>query len=234
MRTTGGPAVIQQARVANLTLLALQCDLIPGTLVRALGAPFSSDHRVKLFRALEPLLPSILTREHQRQLERNVTVGAPERLVYDASSAHRKAFFDCGNHKSAIIHSNLVEECVNKDERNNHSVALPLWLSKFTPHVHVSPLAVRIKPAKDPRLLFDASFQPARQYPSLNQFVDMTGEWLISYGSAASDYYQWIWNLRISYPRQPIYQFYDDVQGAFKHITLHNHHNYHCILIVFI
>ena len=212
---------IPQARVANLTLLALQCDLVPGTLARALGSSFSGEHRARLFRDLEPLLTRILSQEHQRQLERNVTVGAPERLVYDASTAHRKAFFDAGNHKSALIHSSLVEECINKDEKNNHSVALPMWISRFAPHVHVSPLAVLIKPAKDPRLLFDASFQPAPQFPSLNQFVDMTGEWLISYGSAAADYYQWVWNLRISYPDEPIFQFYDDVQGAFKHITLH-------------
>ena len=212
---------IPQERVANMALLALQCDLVPGTLVRALGASFSSEHRARLWQALAPLLGKILTPEHQRQMERNVTVGAPERLVYDASTAHRKAFFDAGNHQSARIHINVVEKCVNKDEKNNHSVALPLWLSSFTPHVHVSPLAVLIKPTKDPRLLFDASFQPAIQFPSLNQFVDMTGEWLISYGSAAADYYQWLWNLHISHPNEPIFQFFDDVQGTFKHISLH-------------
>lgn len=85
----------------------------------------------------------------------------------------------------------------------------------------MSYLVVLIKPTKKPRLLFDASAWPHSGEPALNDFVDITGEWFIGYGTVAMMYYIWIWNLCIFYPNKPIFQFFDDIVGAFKHITLY-------------
>ena len=114
-----------------------------------------------------------------------------------------------------------MEECVNKDESNNHSIALSGWIAPFTPHLHVSPLAVLVKPTKKTHLLFDAPAQPHPDVPALNDFVDMTGKWFIGYGTADMMYYKWLRNLRISYLDKPIFQFFDDIARAFKHVTLH-------------
>ena len=71
------------------------------------------------------------------------------------------------------------------------------------------------------RLLFNGSFRPGVDYFSINDVTDMTDEWIISYGVAMSTYLAWIWNLRISYPGKPIFQYFDDVANVFRHIAFH-------------
>ena len=83
---------IPAGRIANMTMLAINCDLNPGVLARALGDSYSSEHRVRLYHDIELLLGAIVTPEHKRQYERSLTVGAPERLVHHSSTAHREAF----------------------------------------------------------------------------------------------------------------------------------------------
>jgi len=85
----------------------------------------------------------------------------------------------------------------------------------------VSPLAVLEKEHKKPRLIFDGSFRPGIHNTSVNDATDISEEWFISYGTAAASYLRWIWNLRISFPDQKIYQYFDDVKNAFRHILLH-------------
>ena len=212
---------IPEERIANMALLAFRCDLVPGVLVRSLGQRMHGVHRVDSFHTLDNLFRKSLTAEHYQHLERVLKVGAPNRLVETSTLKNRNAFINAGNHSSARKRPQMLEDCANRDERSRHSIALPAWLKTFAPHLHVSPLAVLEKEHKKPRLIFDGSFRPGLENISINDATDISEEWFISYGTAAASYLRWIWNLRISFPDQKIYQYFDDVANAFRHILLH-------------
>ena len=212
---------IPEERIANMALLAYRCDLVPGVLVRALGQRMHGTHRIDSFHTLDNLFRRSLTDEHYVHLERVLKVGAPNRLVETSTLQNRQAFIEAGNHSSARKRPQLLEDCANRDERSRHSIALPAWLKTFAPHLHVSPLAVLEKEHKKPRLIFDGSFRPGIDNISINDATDISEEWFISYGTAAASYLRWIWNLRISFPDKKIYQYFDDVANAFRHILLH-------------
>ena len=212
---------IPAARIANMALLAFRCDLTPGVLVRALGHRMHGTHRIDAFHLMDNMFRKSLTPEHYQHLERVLKVGAPNRLVESSSLKNRTAFIDAGNHSSARKRSQMLDDCANRDERSRHAIALPAWLKTFAPHLHVSPLAVLEKEHKKPRLIFDGSFRPGLENISINDATDVSEEWFISYGTAAASYLRWIWNLRISFPDQKIYQYFDDVANAFRHILLH-------------
>ena len=210
-----------QARLAQLLMLAYRCDLTPGVLVRALGPALHGDHRAAALEQNRSLYQHILTPELFQHLQRVLQVGAPHRLVEHSSWENREAFISAGNHGSAQKGAALLDDCANKDERNLHALALPAWINRFIPHLQCSPMAVLEKEGKSPRPIFDGSFRPGLDYFSVNDATDVTDEWVITYGSAAASYLRWIWNLRITYPQEPIYQYFDDVKSAFRHILLH-------------
>ena len=74
---------------------------------------------------------------------------------------------------------------------------------------------------KNPRLIFDASFRPCSKFVALNNSTDVSHEWVITYGTAASAYLHWIWNLRLTFPQEVIYQYFDSVENVIWHIYLH-------------
>ena len=125
---------IPDERLANVTMLAYRCDLVPGVLVRALGQRMHGTHRIDSFHSMENLFRRSLTAEHFAHLERMLKVGAPNRLVETSSLSNRNAFIAAGNHGSAKKRHQMLDDCANRDERNRHSVALPAWLKSFAPH----------------------------------------------------------------------------------------------------
>ena len=212
---------ISQQRMAHMSLLAFRCDLTPSTLVRALGTSLHGIHRIELFEQQKTMLQQILTPTHYEHLERVLKVGAPHRLVEHSNAENHRAFLEAGNHGSARQKAEVLDDCANRDERELHTLALPTWMTAFVANLHVSPLAVLTKNGKKPRLIFDASFRPCSKYVALNDSTDVSHEWVITYGTAASSYLNWVWNLRLTFPQQAIYQYFDDVKNAFRHIYLH-------------
>ena len=197
---------ICQQRMAHMALLAFRCDLTPSTLVRALGRTLEGTHRIELFEQQKPMLCQILTATHFEHLERILKVGAPHRLVEHSGLKNHKAFLEAGNHGSARQKPEILDDCANRDERELHTLALPTWMTAFTTHLHVSPLAVLTKAGKKPRLIFDASFRPCSKFVALNDSTDVSNKWVITYGTAASAYLHWIWNMRLTFPQEAIYQ----------------------------
>ena len=189
--------------------------------MRALGPALHGDHRIASLAANSSLFRKILTPELYQHLHRVLKIGAPHRLVEHGSWENREAFVAAGNHRSAKKGAQLLDDCANKDERSLHALALPAWANRFLPHLQCSPMAVLEKPGKNPRPIFDGCFRPGLDYFSVNDVTDVSDEWVITYGTAAASYLRWIWNLRITYPEEPIFQYFDDVKSAFRHILLH-------------
>ena len=73
----------------------------------------------------------------------------------------RYATIRYGNHPGAGKHSTKLNSCLNKDDRNNHSLSFPVWSFPLFQYSMVSPLSVIIKQAKKDRVIADSSFRPS-------------------------------------------------------------------------
>eukprot|EP00957_Ditylum_brightwellii_P180347 13738866-Ditylum_brightwellii.AAC.1 len=48
---------------------------------------------------------------------------------------------------------------MNKEDRNCYLIPLPRWMTRFIPHLHVTPQGLIVKPGKNDRLVFDRSIK---------------------------------------------------------------------------
>ena len=104
---------------------------------------------------------------------------------------------------------------MNKENKHNYLLPLPCWLARFIQNLHLTPQGLVIKPGKNDRLVFDASHLIKFDSICSNMMTNPSVEYPITYGDAFSRYLTWIYNMRISLPREDILQFSDDVSGAF-------------------
>ena len=195
---------IRQQCMAHMAFLAFRCDLNPSTLVRAQGMPLHRIRRIELFEQQKTMLCQILRATHYEHLERIIKVGAPHYLVEHSSLANHKSFLEAGNQGSTWQKLEVLDKCANHDKRELHTLALPTWLTEFTTNLHVSPLAVLTKSGKKSRLILDALFRPCINFVALHDSTDVSHEWVITYGTAASPYLHWIWKLHLTFPMEAI------------------------------
>ena len=225
---------ISGERVAHMCILALRANLIPGNIIRALGPSVAGYDRMLQHYRMYSLLQAVLTNMHYNHFLRTLHVGAPNRINAECRVEERLASSSYGNHKAAHTNGHDVEKCLQKDIRNRHSIALPGWTAMFMPHVKTNPLSVIIKMGKKPRVIYDLSHRPLYvtidpmtnlptrlRAPSANDYFDVDREYHIGYINTFRDFLEWIFNLRISYPREPIYLTLDDITAAFKHVPNH-------------
>eukprot|EP00957_Ditylum_brightwellii_P020955 1579756-Ditylum_brightwellii.AAC.1 len=52
-----------------------------------------------------------------------------------------------------------VRKVMNKEDRNCYLITFPCWMTRFIPHIHVTPQGLIIKPGRNGRLVFDGSIK---------------------------------------------------------------------------
>ena len=142
--------------------------------------------------------------------------GAPHRMYGHSSKRNFEIFKKYGNHSSILLKSEKILKVMNKEHKHQYAIALPCWIARFVPNLHLTPQGLVIKEGKNDRLIFDASFKPTYDSFNINMSTDPTTAPPIEYGSKFFLHLCRIWNLRISYPDQDIYLWDDDVAGAFR------------------
>ena len=104
---------------------------------------------------------------------------------------------------------------MNKEEKYKYLIPFPVWITRFVPNLHLSPMGILIKPQKDPRFIFDGSFRIDADSVPVNEWPDVDKEFDLHYGTCFARHLKWIWNLWILYPQQDILLWDDDAAGAF-------------------
>eukprot|EP00957_Ditylum_brightwellii_P071380 5426556-Ditylum_brightwellii.AAC.1 len=97
-----------------------------------------------------------------------------------------------------------VMKAMNKEDRSCYLIPLPCWMTRFIPHLHVTPQGLIIKTGKNDMLVFDSSIK-----------LDWDSK------PALPKHLTRIWNLRISHPNEEILLQDDDATGAFRQCKLH-------------
>lgn len=87
-------------------------------------------------------------------------VGAPHYIYGHSSTKKIYKFKRYGNHSSIFLKPEKIIKVMNKEHKHNYAIALPSWISRFVPNLHLTPQGLVVKEGKNDRLIFDASFKP--------------------------------------------------------------------------
>ena len=167
----------------------------------------------KLYNELTGIVPPHIN----KYLYRALNTGAPSKINAHSSRKNFLDYLKYGNHKSIDINSPLVAKALNKEDKYDFVMHFPAWIARFVHNLHLSPEGILIKPNKNDRIVFDASFKIHYNSHSLN--TSWTHPWEeppIHYGTALLRHLTRIWNLRITYADDEILLWDDDVAGAFR------------------
>ena len=89
------------------------------------------------------------------------------------------------------------------------------------PNLHLKPVGLVIKPGKNDRLIFDASFHVDHEAKAVNGFTSKENEPALKYGDAWERHLKRMCSMRISHPNKEILLCDDDTSGAFRHLKNH-------------
>ena len=105
-----------------------------------------------------------------------------------------------------------------KDSRRGNNLLLDKNLLMFIPNIHLTPqgLVDVDNKWKSDRPVFDSTFCPEIWCNVINDWVDKSTEGQVHFSGSFVRLITSIWNLRITYPDQPIYIGDDDVKNAFR------------------
>jgi hypothetical protein len=156
-----------------------------------------------------------------RELLRVLKDGCP--ATYNTEGTHREfcEMLDYGNHPSVTKNIAKVMKTMNKEDRKDHVLTFPAWLAPFIQHLMLTPNGFVIKPRKNDRLVFDASFMLHMDSKPYNHHISLDDEPEIIFGQAWTKFLISVYNLRITYPSKEIYLFDDDVAAAFRQCKYH-------------
>ena len=144
--------------------------------------------------------------------------GAPQQVHDYSSNENFREYRAYGNHSSCDIHEEKFMQVMLKDSRRGNTLLLDKNLLMFTPHVHLTPqgLVDVENKWKSDRPVFDSTFRPQIWCEAINDWVDKSTEGQVYFAGSFVRLITSIWNLRITYPNQPIYIGDDDVKNAFR------------------
>jgi hypothetical protein len=213
----------------------LRLDFHYADLIRWLGGEYTDAHRdwgssfaIAATVADTPIPPELPPIDCDRPF-RLATEGAPiaGRFSCTRTSLTERNLY--GHHPTLNDEIAAVWSKFAKEEALSYHIILPRFLRRFIYGLHLSPLTYVVKrPGEEGRSCVDSSTRIGKHTtgaPNDNipkprfELHDRSSPG--HYGSAFTRHLVWIWNNRISHPREDILQNVDDVSCAFHRMLLH-------------
>ncbi len=212
------PANIIMPTLAKMTTKCLlDFNLDVAAAVRWIGGTHTAAHRdpEEILRRLECCVDHDILVD----LRRILIQGTPALCQAEATEENFQAAFAYGNHKSVSQNIPLIKKALLKEASKGYVLVADPLLSFFIPHLHRSPMGIVNvdDPFKKARIIFDASHRPTLWSMAINDWTNSDNEPQIVFPGSFMGHMVWLWNLRISYPREELYPGNDDVSGAFRH-----------------
>jgi hypothetical protein len=112
---------------------------------------------------------------------------------------------------------------MNKEERYNYLVNVPLWLWRFVPHCFTTPQHILKKLGRKDRQIFDASRKYDWDSIPVNSMTSTPcgSELQCKFGTVREEILIRAYNLQISYPNDDIIVHANDVKSCFHQIKQH-------------
>ncbi|KAG7368827.1 hypothetical protein IV203_031570 [Nitzschia inconspicua] len=207
---------INQSRVRHVSAALIQCGMNISRLVRWIGGPHLATHR-DVPRILSTLQRSV-DPDTLNDLERVFTVGSPRICQASSTEANFLSFFRYGNHASARNNPDKLMQVFVKDAKRGFTLVVDDRLLPFIRDTHLTPIGIvdLENPWKNDRPVFDSTFRPEPWCFAINDWTDKHNEPTLQFPGSFRRLLVWIWNLRISYPHEPILIGDNDICGAFR------------------
>ena len=93
-------------------------------------------------------------------VDNSLRTGAPHKIYGHSSQQNFYVFKRYGNHASINIQPEKITKAMNKEHKHKYAIALPCWIARFVPNLHLTPQDLVVKEGKNDRLIFDVSFRP--------------------------------------------------------------------------
>jgi hypothetical protein len=149
-------------------------------------------------------------------MERILTTGCPLYFNWEEDTANKCAFVSHRNLPSIAQHDKLVAKTLTKEVRNSHLIPMVWWVCTCSPWGWHVPQNILIKLGKKPRLIWDGSTCMFWYETSMNMVTPMELKMEITFGTVFTNLCIWIWNLRISYPKEDILLAFLDISSCFR------------------
>ena len=205
-----------EARVRLSSAALLRLGFSIEKLVRYLGGPHIGAHRdtKALRRRLSLGVPPRVLEPFLRLLR----LGAPSYVNAHGSNANFMDYYRYGNHKSVTTNEEEFRKVMVKDSKRGNILVLDQRLLPFIPHMHLTPQGIvdLDNKWKSARPVFDSTSRPEPWSMAVNDWTSKDDEGDVTFPGSFTRFCQWIWNLRITYPNEPIYLGDDDVRNAFR------------------
>lgn len=144
------------------------------------GAHMDAD-RVK--KEIEGIVPPAIC----KNVDILIRVGAPHHIYGHSSTQIFYKFKRYGNHSSIPFKPEKIIKVMNKKHKHNYAIALPSWISRFVPNLHLTPQGLVVKEGKNDRRVFDASFKPEFDSFNINLSANPKTAPPIEYGTTFSN-----------------------------------------------
>lgn len=227
-------SAVNQARVLDMGAALLAFDFDYGNLLRWLGGAYTDAHRdwTQVFddlSAAQDISPPVgYPPVDYERCFRVCTEGVPLQGHYVSDYPSLQLRNQAPLSPDLVNEMAVIDEKLRKEEQLSYHNILPRFLWRFIPGLFLSifRVAYRWRDPK-PRLCVDPSTTLSRkdrgnanaQIPDPGVSPDENPA--VYYGTALMRYLQWVWDLRISYPREDILQMTDDISAAFHRVLYH-------------
>jgi len=213
---------INEQRVACATAAFLHFNGSVADLVRWIGGPHvgaQRDHTSTLSCMTEA---GVDERVHN-DVHRIFHCGIPALCSGEATERNFRAYYDYGNHTTVTDDPEKTYSAMVKDARKGFTLLLDERAILLMIHCHLTPQGIvdLNTPYKNPRPIFDSRFRPEPWCFSINDWTSPDNEPPLTFSTAEMGFMVWLYNLRISYPREDIYIADDDISGAFRLMKYH-------------
>ena len=206
--------LIEPIRVQLMTACAVHYNLNIGLVVRYLGGEYTASWRsvTDILNAAAPYV----TEEVFSHLQRVLTLGCPAEFDWHEPVENKNRFIVRGNLPNVNQYAEVAQKTVTKEVRNSHLIPFASWVCVASAHARHTPQNVLIKPNKKPRLIWDGSSREFWYETTMNMMTPMGNELEVSFGDSFPRLCAWIWNLRITYPKEDILLAFVDISSCFR------------------
>ena len=213
---------ISKDRSRAMMACLLHYNLDVSLLMRYLGNNYTAAHR-------DVAKTVAILREHNIEeyliqgYIRVTTIGCPNKMVAETTRENAMKYLRGGNNPSIKRRLEHVMTTMNKEERNNFVIPLPLWMARFVPHLFFTPQHLLEKEGKKARQIFDAKYRYDADSFSVNMFTSTSEgtELDCAFGDVLFKLLTRVWNLRITHPDRDIVLHANDIKSCFRNLKHH-------------
>ena len=207
-------------RIRLATAALLHADFDAAVLTRYIGGTHVGAHR-DLAAIRQKLTPSV----EPKLLDDTMHLyefGAPVACNGYSSKENFWTYYRKGNHKSCALHQAKFRKVMVKDSKRGNVLLFDQAILWFVRNLHLTPQAmVDIDNKwKNDRPVYDSSCRPEVWSECINDWINKITEGDLFFPGSFLRFLVWLWNMRISYPKEAIFLCDDDVKNAFRLIKL--------------